>query len=245
MYCIDLSLISNLLFIKHTPKELRIGTLTRLADLENSDQGNGLTAALRSAAGQMCTPQIRTFATVGGNVCNASPASDLPVLLMALNGRVKIRGVSGDRTVALEEFFRGVKQTVLKDDEMLSEISVPKPTTRTASAYQRATRLVVDCNQTNTAVRLSVDDSGVVTDARIALGAVAPTPMRAKAAEKMLLGVNVSEFEADLIEEASRLAASETRPITDLRASADYRREISRVLVRRCIDESIQKLRGA
>ena len=242
-YCIDLSFISSLRFIKQTQKELRIGTLTTLAALENSDQGNGLIAALSSAAGQMCTPQIRTFATVGGNVCNASPASDLPVLLMALDGRARIRGVSGDRTVALEDFFQGVKQTVLRDGEMLTEIRVPKPATKTASAYQRATRLVIDCNQTNTAVRLSIGGDGVVTDARIALGAVAPTPMRAKAAEKMLLGLKLAEIEADLVAEASRLAASETRPITDLRASADYRREISRVLVKRCIEESVQKLR--
>jgi carbon-monoxide dehydrogenase medium subunit len=244
-YCIDLSFISDLKFIKQTQNELCIGTLATLASLENADKGNGLTAALSNTAGQMCTPQIRTFATVGGNLCNASPASDLPVMFIALDGQAKILGVSGERTVAVEDFFKGVNQTVLKDDEMLIEIIVPQPELKTASAYRRATRLVIDCNQTNAAVSLRVDAGGVVNEARIALGAVAPVPLRAKDAEKMLLGLEVSKIDRDLIEKICSQAASETKPITDLRGSAEYRREISRVLVRRCLEESIQKLGGS
>jgi carbon-monoxide dehydrogenase medium subunit len=244
-YCIDLSFISDLKFIKQTQNELCIGTLATLASLENADKGNGLTAALSNTAGQMCTPQIRTFATVGGNLCNASPASDLPVMFIALDGQAKILGVSGERTIAVEDFFKGVNQTVLKDDEMLIEIIVPQPELKTASAYRRATRLVIDCNQTNAAVSLRVDAGGVVNEARIALGAVAPVPLRAKDAEKMLLGLEVSKIDRDLIEKICSQAASETKPITDLRGSAEYRREISRVLVRRCLEESIQKLGGS
>ena len=244
-YCIDLSFISDLKYIKQTQNELCVGTLATLADLENAGNGNGLTAALSDTARQMCTPQIRSFATVGGNLCNASPASDLPVMFIALDGQARILGVSGERTVAVEDFFKGVKQTVLKDDEMLTEIIVPQPELKTASAYRRATRLVVDCNQTNAAVSVSVDAGGVVNEARIVLGAVAPVPMRAKGAEKMLLSQEVSKIDKDLIEKTSSQAASETKPITDLRGSADYRREISRVLVRRCLEESIQKLGGS
>jgi carbon-monoxide dehydrogenase medium subunit len=244
-YCIDLSFISDLRYIKQTQKELCVGTLATLASLENADKGNGLTAALSNTASQMCTPQIRTFATVGGNLCNASPASDLPVMFIALDGQAKILGVSGERTVAVEDFFKGVNQNVLKEDEMLTEIIVPLPELKTASAYRRATRLVVDCNQTNAAVSLSVDAGAVVNEARIVLGAVAPVPMRAKAAEKMILGQEVSKIDQDLIEKICSQAASETKPITDLRGSADYRREISRVLVRRCLEESIQKLGGS
>ncbi|UCD79024.1 MAG: xanthine dehydrogenase family protein subunit M [Desulfobacterales bacterium] len=243
-YCIDLTFISDLKYIKQTPNEVSIGTLTTLASLENANKGNGLTAALSNTASQMCTPQIRSFATVGGNLCNASPASDLPVMFMALDGQVKILGVSGERTIALEDFFKGVNGTALKEDEMLTEIIVPKPALKTASAYRRATRLVVDCNQTNVAVSLSADDAGVVKEARIVLGAVAPVPMRAKAAEKMLLNLEVSKIDKELLEKTSSQASLETKPISDLRASADYRREISRVLVRRCIEESIQKLGG-
>ncbi|MHC4464299.1 MAG: FAD binding domain-containing protein, partial [Planctomycetota bacterium] len=173
-YCIDLSFISDLRYIKQTQRELCVGTLATLASLENADDGNGLTAALSNTASQMCTPQIRTFATVGGNLCNASPASDLPVMFIALDGQAKILGVSGERTVAVEDFFTGVNQNVLKEDEMLTEIIVPLPELKTASAYHRATRLVVDCNQTNAAVSLSVDAGAVVNEARIVLGAVAP-----------------------------------------------------------------------
>jgi carbon-monoxide dehydrogenase medium subunit len=244
-YCIDLTFISDLRYVKQTQTELRIGSLTTLAALERAEKVNPTTMVLSNVAAQMATPQIRTYATVGGNLCNGSPASDLPVLFIALDGQAKLQGVSGERTVALEDFYKGVNQTVLDQDEMLIEISVPVNTMKTGTAYQRATRLMVDCNQVNAAVSLSVDEGGVVTNARIALGAVAPTPMMAKEAEKMLLGFEASKIDSYLIEKTSGQAASETRPITDLRSSAAYRRYISQVLVKRCIVESIQKLRGA
>jgi carbon-monoxide dehydrogenase medium subunit len=244
-YCIDLTFISDLGYVKQSQTALRVGALTTLSALERADKDNPITMAISNVAAQMATPQIRTYATVGGNLCNGSPASDLPVLFIALDGQAKLQGVSGERTVALEDFYKGVNQTVLDQDEMLIEIGVPVNTMKTATAYQRATRLVVDCNQVNAAVSLSVDGGGVVTYARIALGAVAPTPMRAKEAEKLLLGLKASQINEDLIRKTSGQAASETRPITDLRSSAAYRRYISQVLVKRCLEESIQHLQAA
>jgi len=157
---------------------------------------------------------------------------------------VAIAGVSGDRTVPIADFFTRVNQTVLKDDEMLTEIRIPLPSPKAACAYERATRVVVDCNQTNAAVALSLDADGIVADARISLGAVAPVPIRAKGAEKMLVGMVVTNVKKELIAQVSEQAAAETRPITDLRASVEYRKEISRVLVKRCIESSIVKLEG-
>lgn len=243
--CIDLTFVPDLKRIDRTDTELRIGALATLASIEAAGQnGNGLEGVLGRVARQMCTPQIRTLATIGGNLCNASPAADLPVLLMALDAEVDIAGASGEREVPLTDFFLGVNQTVLKDDEMVTRIRIPVPSPKSACAYERATRIVVDCNQTNAAVALSLDTVGRVADARISLGAVAPVPMRAKAAEKMLVGMDANNAKRDMITQVSVQAAAETRPITDLRASADYRKEISRVLVQRCIESSIVKLEG-
>lgn len=144
----------------------------------------------------------------------------------------------------IADFFTRVNQTALKDEEMLTEIRIPLPGPKAACAYERATRMVVDCNQTNAAVALSLDADGIVTDARISLGAVAPVPIRTKGAEKMLVGMDVANAKKDMIAQVSDQAAAETRPITDLRASAEYRKEISRVLVKRCIVSSIVKLEG-
>ena len=166
------------------------------------------------------------------------------VLLMVLDAQLALAGASGERTVPIADFFTGVNQTVLKDDEMLTEIRIPLPGPKAACAYERATRMVVDCNQTNAAVALSLDADGIVADARISLGAVAPVPIRATGAEKILVGMNVANAKKDMIAQVSDQAAAETKPITDLRASADYRKEISRVLVKRCIESSIVKLEG-
>jgi aerobic carbon-monoxide dehydrogenase medium subunit len=244
-HCIDLTFIPDFNHINQTDTEIRIGTLATLAAIEAAGvTGNGLLGALGNVAQQMCTPQVRTLATIGGNLCNASPAADLPVLLMVLDARVTLAGAAGERTVEMAEFFTGVNRTVLKDDEVLSDIRIPLPGLKAAYAYERATRVVVDCNQTNAAVALSLGDDGIVAAARISLGAVAPVPIRAKAAEKMLVGTDVANAKKDMIARVSDQAAAETRPISDLRASADYRKEISRVLVKRCIESSIVKLEG-
>jgi carbon-monoxide dehydrogenase medium subunit len=244
-HCIDLTFIPDLRYLTQTATDLRIGALLTLAAIEAAgEKQNGLAGALGAVACQMCTPQIRTLATIGGNLCNASPAADLPVLLMVLDAQVTIAGVSENRTVPIADFFTLANQTVLKDDEMLTEIQIPLPGPNAACAYERATRTVVDCNQTNAAVALSLDADGIVVDARISLGAVAPVPIRAKGAEKMLLGMDVAHAKQDMIAQVSEQAAAETRPITDLRASAEYRKEISRVLVKRCIESSIIKLEG-
>jgi carbon-monoxide dehydrogenase medium subunit len=244
-YCIDLTFISGLKYIKRTKREWRIGALSTLASLEGASDGSSLMTCMSDVASQMCTPQIRTFATVGGNVSHASPSADLSVLFVALDAEAKIVGVSGERTVAMKDFFKGVNKTVLRKDEMLAEIRIPVSELRVAPSFRRVTRTVIDLAQVNAAVCLRVDAGGVVADARIALGAVAPVPMRSGAAEKMLVGLEASKIKEDLIEKVSRQAASDTKPITDIRGSAAYRRELSKVLVRRSIEESIQKLQGA
>lgn len=244
-YCLDLTFIPELKYIQNIKKELCIGALTTLALLEDAVEENSLKACIRGTVSQMCTPQVRNLATVGGNLCNASPAADLSVLFVALGAQAQILGKSGERSISLEDFFRGVNETVLADDEILTEIRIPLPAFRTGHAFNRVTRTVIDIAQVNTAVSLAADASGVVVDAKIALGAVAPVPIRAKAAEQMLVGLEILQVDLGLIEMASNQAATEIKPISDIRTSAAYRRYASKVLVRRSIEESIRNLNGA
>ncbi len=243
-YCLDLTFIPELKYIQNIKKELCIGALTTLAHLEDAVEGNSLKACIRNTVSQMCTPIVRNLATVGGNLCNASPAADLSVLFVALGAQAQILGKSGERSISLEDFFRGVNETVLADDEILTEIRIPLPTLRTGHSFNRVTRTVIDIAQVNTAVSLAVDTRGVVVDAKIVLGAVAPVPIRAKAAEQMFVGLEISQVDQGLIGKASEQAASEIKPISDIRVSAAYRREVSKVLVRRSIEESIRNLNG-
>lgn len=243
-YCLDLTFIPELKYIQNIKKELCIGALTTLAHLEDAVEGNSLKACIRNTVSRMCTPQLRNLATVGGNLCNASPAADLSVLFVALGAQAQILGKSGERSISLEDFFRGVNETVLADDEILTGIRIPLPAFRTGHSFNRVTRTVIDMAQVNTAVSLAVDATRIV-DVKIILGAVAPVPIRAKTAEQMFVGLEISQVDQGLIEMASNQAVTEIKPVSDIRASAAYRRQVSKVLVRRSIEESIRNLNGA
>ena len=243
-YCIDLTFISDLKYYECTNKDLRIGALTTLADLENAEALNSYMACIKAAVKQMCTPQLRTLATVGGNLCNASPAADLAVLFLAMGAEVKILGSSSERQIPLEVFFIGVNKTKLGDDEILTDVRIPLPTQKTGVSFSRVGRTVVDIAQVNAAVCITVGSDGVVGDAKIVLGAVAPTPIRSKAAEKILLGLKTTAIGDDVIERAAVTAAADGKPISDIRASAEYRSYISKVLVRRSIEDSIRSING-
>lgn len=242
-YCLDLTFIPELQYIQNIKKELCIGALTTLAHLEDAVEGNSLKTCIRNAVSQMCTPLIRNLATVGGNLCNASPAADLSVLFVALGAQAQILGKSGERSISLEDFFRGVNETVLADDEILTGIRIPLPVFRTGHSFNRVTRTVIDIAQVNTAVSLAVDATRIV-DAKIVLGAVAPVPIRSKTAEQMFVGLEISQVDQGLIKMASNQAVTEIKPVSDIRASAAYRRQVSKVLVRRSIEESIRNLNG-
>ena len=243
-YCIDLSFISDLDYIKCGKEQIFIASLAKVASIQDDSPLKKMMPMLSEAASQLATPQIRNIATIGGNLCHATPSADLAVPLLALNAETKLVSVSGERWVVLKDFFLGVNKTVLKENELLVEIRVPIPPHQTAACFLKLGRTVVDIALVNSAVQITVDKGGTFTDVRIALGAVAPTPIRSKTAEQMLLGVNIAELNKNLVEEAGLMAASEAKPITDVRASAEYRREISKVLVRRAIEDVIQKLEG-
>ena len=251
-YCIDMSFIPDFDYIRCDRENICIGSLTRVATLEESTDITHLIPVISEAANHLGSPQIRNMATIGGNLCNASPCADLAVSLLVLGAELKLLSMAGERWVALEDFYRGEviqedifqagKPTVLKENELLGEIRIPVPPSETQFAFFKLRRTAVDIAIVNVAVRITVDGDGIVSDVKIALGSVAPTPMRSKDTENMLLGVNISKIDSVMLEKASRKAAEETRPITDIRGSAEYRRIISEVMVRQGIEKVMQKL---
>ena len=192
---------------------------------------------LSQACALIGSMQIKNRGSIGGNICNAAPSADSPPALLSLDAKAQVASVSGTRQVKLAEFFIGPGKTCLKADELLVEIIVPNPPDHSAGCYLRhTTREEMDIAAAGVAAFLvCFPDSRKVKKIRIALGAVAPTPIRALNAEALLTGKSIS---AKTIEEAALTAAEEANPISDLRASAEYRRELIRVLTRRALSAS-------
>lgn len=211
---------------------LRVGALVTLRQLVRSPLVQRYYPCLAEAAGRMASEQVRSLATVGGNLCNAAPSADLAPPLLALEARACITRVDGAEWLPLEDFFLGPGHTVLQKHELLKEIRIPPP--EGTAAYLRHTpRAFMDIAVVGVAARVWMQ-AGSVSGARIALGAVAPTPLRAKRAEAELIG---GELTDEQIGRAAALAEEACSPIDDVRGSAWYRRRMVRVLTRRILEQ--------
>jgi len=191
------------------------------------------------AASMIATPTVRNMATIGGNICNASPAADLPLALMVLDSTVKIVGLSGSKILPIGDFFKDVNKTILGADELLVEVHIPLSSKNSGAAFLklRHHQTSIDLAIVNVATKLTCSDS-FCEDARIALGAVAKTPIRAKKAERSLTG---RRLDIELIQRAAEAASKESKPIDDVRASAGYRRRMVAVLVKRALEDSARR----
>lgn len=205
-----------------------LGALVTFYELERAPVIKEQYAALYEAARAFTGTQIKVMGTVGGNLCNASPAADSAPPLLVFGAQVRLESVRGEREVPLESFFLGPGKTVVEPGEILTQIYLPSPAPHTGSAFLKVGRVGADIAKVNTAVWVMRDRETVV-DCKIALGSVAPTPLRARRAESLLRG---QVFTLAVAEEAAGLAAQEIAPITDVRSTAEYRRAVARVLVR-------------
>lgn len=211
----------------------RIGGLTRVADLVDD---SGLAArwpALVQAARRLGSHQIRNVATIGGNLCNASPCADLAPPLLVYGARVRIEGPRGARELGLDELFVGKGATRLAADELLTAIVVPAPAAGAAARFDKIVRVRMDIALVSCAALLRVA-AGRYAGVRIAMGSVAPRPLRLVEVETFLEGRAVGDAAAV---EAGARASREVAPIDDLRTTADYRRHVSGVLVERAVRE--------
>ncbi len=242
-HCIDLTRLAALDGIEAVPEGIRIGAMATLDDLDRAASMHPVMTALADTARLMCTKQTRTIATVGGNMCNASPGADLSPLFVALEARCLIHGHEGQRSIPMEDFLVGVNRTNLVADELLSAIVVPLPQARREASYRRVARTVVDIALVSAAVSLTVTE-GALTGARIALGSVAPAPVRVGKGEAVLVGRSLQDVDTALLEEAASHATGVARPISDVRAGRDYRTRMCPVLVRRALADALGRLRG-
>lgn len=228
----------NLSYIREDEQGIRIGAATT-ADLIESSPILSSTpyALLQEAAGQMATVTVRNRATIGGNLCNASPAADLSLPLLALDSTLVVAGAQGKKEIPLTDFFRDVNRTALEEAELLSEIRIPPLPSDAGACFLKLRRhqTAIDIAVVNVAVLL-VCREGVCQRARISMGAVAPTTVRARTAEAFLTGKELREH---LIQEAAEAAAGESKPIDDLRASAGYRKRMVAVLAKRALQTAL------
>lgn len=241
-YVINLKRIPGLEDIGTNDSGVRIGALTKMRVIQKSSLIIQKYPALAEAAGEVGSVQIRNLATLGGNVCNASPAGDTLPALLALEATIKIAGPSGERTIPIREFFLGPRKTVLADGEIVMSFFLPTPPPHSGSKYIKLTiRRLMDLAFVGVAAAVTMDgmDGKVCQDVKIALGAVAPTVIRATNAENMLKGQTLTD---DLLMRAGDSAAQESKPISDLRASAEYRREMVAVLTRRAVKAAAQQI---
>ena len=238
---VDLKRIPGMDGIEPADRGLRIGALTLMETLSASPLLRDGYPALCEAARVVGSTQTRNRATIGGNLANASPAADTATPLMALGAVVEAAGADGTRELAVDQLFQGPGRTTLRDGELLTAVLVPPVPALSGSSFQRCVRTAMDIAVVNCAAFVRLDEDGVVVDARVALGAVGPTPLRAASAESCLKGHG---FSARTAEEVAECAADDARPIDDVRAGADYRREMVRVLTRRAIESAFQRAGG-
>ena len=221
---------------------LRIGALTPIRALEISPMVKEKFGVISQGASSLGSYQIRCRATLGGNLCNASPAADMIPALISLGGKAKIVGAKGERILPVEDFFAGPGRTNLRTEEFLIEVQVPTPLAPAGFHYiKHSIRKAMDLAVVGVAVALFLDPGGdkKCCGAKIALGAVGPIPLRACKAENFLQGRKLDE---GMLFEAALLASEEAQPISDIRASGEYRKEMVRVLTRRALKQAWMNL---
>lgn len=231
-YVINLKTIPGLDYIRYDERDgLRIGALTTIQSIKNSVVVRRNFLVLNEAAGVESSVQIRNRATIAGNIANASPAADAPLALLTLDACVVLAGADGQREVALDVFLTGVGTTTLQPGEVIREIHVPVPAPGSGGAYLKHAIRRSDIAIVSASAVLTLS-KGLCTDARIGLGSVAPTAVRAKTAEEALKGQPITD---EVVKKAAEAAVTGVRPIDDIRGYAKYRTSALRATVERVI----------
>lgn len=231
----------NLEYIKDEGDLIRIGAATRMQTAGDSPVLKGKAAAVARAAGKLASPPVRTLATLGGNLVTASPAADPGCALMGLRADVVLTSIKGQRSVPLDAFYTGPGQTVIRPDELLTEILIKPTLGGEGSSYMKiGRRQALTLAVLNATSRVMLDNHGIVQAVSITVGAAAPTLLRITPAEAMLTGQILTE---ETILEAGAIAAREIKPIDDVHGTAWYKRKVAPILVARTLREA-GKLNG-
>jgi carbon-monoxide dehydrogenase medium subunit len=237
-YLVDINRISGLSYIKEEGGFLKIGGLTREADLESSPVIRAKYPILLDTAHVIADPQVRNLATVAGNLAHGDPANDHPATMLALGAQIVATGSHGERIIPIEEFFLSLFSTALQPGEILTEIRVPAPPGRSGGAYFKLERKVGDFATAAVAAQVTVDAKGAAQNVGIALTNVGPTPIKAKKAEDFLRGKKLDEAN---IRQAAQLAADDAQPSSDLRGPAEYKKGLVKELAKRALSRAAER----
>ena len=229
---IDINRISGLSHIKEEGGFLKIGGLTREAELEASPLVRSKYPILADTTHVIADPQVRNLATVGGNLAHGDPANDHPATMLALGAQVVANGPKGERVIPIEAFFLSLFTTALKPDEILTEIRIPIPPARSGGAYLKLERKVGDFATAAVAVQLTVDEQGACRNIGMALTNVGATPVKVKKAEGFLQGKKLDDA---AIAQAAQLASDEAEPSADLRGPVEYKKGLVKELAKRAL----------
>lgn len=237
-HLIDINHVSDLAYIREVDGGLAIGALTRHREVENSPLVRQRCPLLAEAMPFIGHPPIRSRGTIGGSIAHADPTAELPTVLLALDGRVRTSSVQGSRTISAQDLFVSELQTSLTSQELLTEIWFPSAPVRRGVAFVEVSRRHGDYALVGLAVQLTLNQQGIISAIQIALMGVGPTPLRAQLAESFLIGEPPSER---LFDEAAQATMTELAPPTDMHASAEYRRAVAGVLVKRALLMAIER----
>ena len=233
---LDISGIEELNYIKENEGEVYIGAGTTISDLINSKVIREECSVLHQAAEDFADPIVRNSATIGGNLADASPAADVAPPLLVLNAVLEIESINGKREVPLKDFFTGPRKTVLREDEMISSIKIKNSFLNKNGCFIKlGLRQAMAISVATIAMILEVEKNKV-KNVRIAMGSIAPIPLRLLKTEEFLINKEVND---DLIEKAIAKVREEVNPIGDVRASAEYRRYVSGILFKRAFNQLI------
>lgn len=237
-YIIDINRISGLSYIKEEGGYLKIGGLTREAELENSLLIHSKYPIIFDTARVIADPQVRNMATLAGNLAHGDPANDHPATMLALGAQVVAVGPKGERVLPIESFFVTLFTTELQHDEIVSEIRIPTPEPRSGGAYLKLERKVGDFATAGVAVQLTLDGGGICQKVGIGLTNVGATPVKASKAEEFLRGKKLDEA---AIAQASQFAADDAQPNSDLRGPAEYKKGLVNELTRRALVRAYER----
>ena len=235
---VDINRIVGLSYVKEEGGFLKIGGLTREAELESSPLIHAKYPLLLDTAHVIADPQVRNLATVAGNLAHGDPANDHPATMLALGAKIVATGPRGERIIPIEEFFLSLFSTALEPSEILTEIRVPVPPARSGGAYFKLERKVGDFATAAVAAQVTLGASGEVLKAGIGLTNVGPTPIKARKAEDFLRGKKLDEAN---IRQAAQLAADDAQPSSDLRGPAEYKKALIKEFAKRALSRSAER----
>jgi carbon-monoxide dehydrogenase medium subunit len=236
---IDLNRVAELNYVHEEDRVLRVGAMTRERQLEFNEDISGWSPLLEEAAPHIAHPQIRNRGTIGGSIVNADPAAELPVLMVALDARLKAKSVSGERWIEAPNFFLGMFTTALESDEILVEIELPASPPRTGWSFMEVAPRAGDYALMGVAVLMTLNENGKCDHAKLVYLNAGEGPMEAKEAEKALIGESLN----DRLIEAVAASASETEisPFGNIHASPEFQRHLARVLTKKAVKQAFQR----